>query len=328
MKQSMTSPATSPKISVIVATWNQADTIGRALNSILGQRTNFPYEIIIGEDASPDDTRRVCEEYAMRYPGVIRLMPSAPNKGVTRNYFDCLEAARGEYIADLAGDDHWTDMDKLQRQADFLDHHPEVVLVHTAWHTADAATGCEGSTILMSLPEVEDGHATVVRLLRHDKPLPLHLCTSLYHRKEAIEVYNTHREFMRSQLMEDLTLSCLLLEGRKVGYIPADTLAYTVGGEHSVCSPADATKKARFYLNSLDVTCVLAEMTDTPHRSLTDALKRLGHYTLSMAMLTGRPEDVRSVLAMCRRHGVSLPLKSYVKRMIFAVRHRIRGGIK
>ena len=319
----MTSSSSSPKVSVIVATWNQADSIGRALDSILGQRTDFPYEIIIGEDASPDDTRRVCEEYAARFPEKIRLMPPAPNKGVTRNYFDCLEAARGEYIADLAGDDRWTDMDKLQRQSEFLDRHPEVVLVHTAWHTADAATGREGSPIVQALPEEEDGHATVVRLLRHDKPLPLHLCTSLYRRKDALKVYNAHRDFMRTQLMEDLTLSCLLLEGKKVGYIPSDTLAYTVGGEHSVCTPADATKKARFYLNSLDVTCVLAEMTDTPRRSLTDALKRLGHYALSVAMLTGRPEDVRSVLAMCRRHKVSLPLKSYVKRMLFAVRSRV-----
>ena len=321
----MTLPTPSPKISVIVATWNQADTIGRALDSILGQRTAVPYEIIIGEDASPDDTRRVCEEYADRYPDIIRLMPPAPNNGVTRNYFDCLEAARGEYIADLAGDDRWTDMDKLQRQADFLDSHPEAVLVHTAWHTADAATGREGSPIYQSLPEIEDGHATVVRLLRHDKPHPLHMCTSLYRRKEAMEVYNSHRSFMRAQLMEDLTLSCLLLEGRNVGYIPADTLAYTVGGKNSVCSPADAIKKVRFYLNSLDVTCVLAEMTDTPRRSLVIALKHLAHYTLSLAMLTGRHEEVRSVLAMCRRHKVKLPLKSYAKRIIFAMSSKIRG---
>ena len=315
----------TPKVSVIVATWNQADTIGRALDSILAQRTDFPYEIIIGEDASPDDTRRVCEEYAERHPEVIRLMPAAPNKGVTRNYFDCLECARGEYIADLAGDDRWTDMTKLQQEADFLDRHPEVVLVHTAWHTCDASTGNEGNFISLSLPEVEAGYATVVRLLRHDKPLPLHLCTSLYRRKDALEVYNAHRDFMRAQLMEDLTLSCLLLEGRKVGYIPADTLAYTIGSENSVCAPADAVRAARFYRNSLDVTCVLAEMTDTPRRSLTDSLKRLAHYALSLAILTGRPEEVRSTLAMCRRHKVSLPLKSYLKRLLFAVRRRFRG---
>lgn len=314
-----------PKVSVIVATWNQASTIGRTLDSILGQHTDFPYEIIIGEDASPDDTRRVCEEYAERHPGVIRLMPAAPNKGVTRNYFDCLEAARGEYIADLAGDDYWTDMDKLKHQVAFLDNHPEVVLVHTAWHTIDVNTGQEGALNLQSLPEEEDGHATVVRLLRHDKPLPLHLCTSLYRREEALKVYSAHRDFMRAQLMEDITLSCLLLEGRKVGYIPADTLAYSVGGENSVCAPADAVKLARFYRNSLDVTCQLAEMTDTPRRSLTDALKRISHYALSVAILTGRLDEVQSTLAMCRRHKIRLTLKSHVKHILFSLRRRIKG---
>ena len=65
------------KISVIVTTYNQEDTIGRTLNSILAQKCHLPIEIIIGEDCSTDNTRSVCENYAQRYPHIIRLMPKA-----------------------------------------------------------------------------------------------------------------------------------------------------------------------------------------------------------------------------------------------------------
>ena len=96
----------NPKVSVIVICYNQRDTISRALDSVLAQE-DCDYEVIIGDDASADGTREVCEEYARRYPGRVRLMPAAPNKGVVDNYFDCFDAARGEYVADCAGDDYW-----------------------------------------------------------------------------------------------------------------------------------------------------------------------------------------------------------------------------
>lgn len=308
-----------PKVSVIVATYNQADIIGRALESIVAQQTDFAFEIVIGEDCSEDSTRRVCLDWQRRYPELIRLMPEAPNKGITANYFDCLEAARGEYIADLAGDDRWTRTDKLQMQADFLDLHPEVSLVHTAWCPVDAATGRPGDSVVMSFPEIEDGHSSVVRLLRHDKPQPVHLCTAMYRREDAMRVYGANREFLRSQMMEDLTLSCLLLEGSRAGYLPVETLAYSVGG-NTVCNPSNAVRMARFYRNSLDVTCRLARMTATPRRLLSSGLKRHAHYALSLAIATGRKDEVRSTLIVCRRHKIKMPARSYIKRAIFMLK--------
>lgn len=122
----------SISISVIVLTYNQAQTISQTLDSILAQQTNYLYEIIIGEDASPDDnTREICEQYVAKYPDIIRLLPVSPNKGVVRNYMDCLSIARGTYIAGCAGDDWWHDPLKIQVQADYLESHPEYGVVHT-----------------------------------------------------------------------------------------------------------------------------------------------------------------------------------------------------
>ena len=92
-------------ISVIVITYNQERTIGRTLDSILNQRCHLPLEIIIGEDASIDNTRKICETYAERFPKMVKLMEKAPNKGIVDNYFDCLLTCKGKFIADCAGDD-------------------------------------------------------------------------------------------------------------------------------------------------------------------------------------------------------------------------------
>ena len=76
-----------PLISVVVLCYNQENTIGRTLDSILNQKTKYSYEIIIGEDASPNDnTRAICEDYAAKYSDIIRLLPKESNKGVLKNY--------------------------------------------------------------------------------------------------------------------------------------------------------------------------------------------------------------------------------------------------
>ena len=103
-------------ISVVVCTYNQEDTIARTLDSILMQQCHVPYEIIIGEDCSTDHTRDICKSYAEKHPNVIRLIANKQNKGVLDNYFDCLLAAQGKYIADCAGDDFWTDPLKLEKE--------------------------------------------------------------------------------------------------------------------------------------------------------------------------------------------------------------------
>ena len=96
-------------ISVIVVTYNQENTIARTLDSILKQKDVQDLEIIIGEDHSSDNTRQICEMYALKYPSIIRLFSNSENKGIVRNYFDCLKECRGNYIADCAGDDFCID---------------------------------------------------------------------------------------------------------------------------------------------------------------------------------------------------------------------------
>jgi len=112
-------------VSVLIITFNHERYIGEALDSIITQRVNFDFEIVIGEDFSTDGTRYVCEKYAAEYPDLIRLLPSDKNYGAVENEVRTLRACMGKYIAMCEGDDFWIDRNKLQRQVDFLEANPD-----------------------------------------------------------------------------------------------------------------------------------------------------------------------------------------------------------
>lgn len=109
------------KVSIAMVTYRHERFLAQAIESVLNQRTNFDFELVIGDDASPDRTGAIAREYAARYPDKIRLEEQPVNVGLTRNLSRTIGACRGEYIAWLEGDDYWTSPEKLQRQADYLD---------------------------------------------------------------------------------------------------------------------------------------------------------------------------------------------------------------
>lgn len=117
-----------PKLSVILITYNHEKYIRKALDSVLSQVTDFPFEIVIGDDCSPDDTKNIIREYRDKYPDIIRIVHREKNTGrPTLNVYETTMKCRGDYLAYLEGDDYWTDSDKLQKQMDFLNEHPEYI---------------------------------------------------------------------------------------------------------------------------------------------------------------------------------------------------------
>ena len=121
----------TPSISVYMITFNQKEYIGRAIDSVLGQKTSFSFELVIGEDCSTDGTREIVLKYQKRYPDIIRVVTSKKNVGMHKNSVRTIEACRGKYIAFCEGDDYWHDLKKLQKQCQYLESHPECGLVHS-----------------------------------------------------------------------------------------------------------------------------------------------------------------------------------------------------
>lgn len=123
------------KVSVTILTYNQAQFIGRTIESALNQQTNFEYEILVGDDYSTDGAREIIADYEHQYPGKVKAVLHPHNLGQNGlfNTIETLKLAKGQYIAPLDGDDYWTDPLKLQKQVDFLDAHPDF---STCFHNA------------------------------------------------------------------------------------------------------------------------------------------------------------------------------------------------
>lgn len=121
--------STSPLATILVLTYNHGPYIRECLESLINQKTSFPFEILVGEDCSTDDTRHVVEDIATKHPDLIRAYLSPANMGAKRNSANLRANVKGTYVAYCEGDDYWHRNDKLQKQVDFLEAHPEVSLV-------------------------------------------------------------------------------------------------------------------------------------------------------------------------------------------------------
>lgn len=120
-----------PLVSVIMITYNHEKYIRDAIEGVLKQKRDFEVELIVAEDCSTDETRRIVREYQSLYPAFIRLLESDQNVGASANLMRAMRVARGRYLALCEGDDGWVVLDKLARQVTAMTNHPSVVLVST-----------------------------------------------------------------------------------------------------------------------------------------------------------------------------------------------------
>jgi len=114
-----------PVVSICCITYNHENFIRDAIEGFLLQKTEFPIEILIHDDASTDNTAAIVREYEEKHPDLIRAIYQTENrfsKGL-KNFPLLYNMARGKYIALCEGDDYWTDPLKLQKQFDFMESH-------------------------------------------------------------------------------------------------------------------------------------------------------------------------------------------------------------
>ncbi|WP_308992649.1 glycosyltransferase [Mariniflexile litorale] len=119
-------------VSIFMLTYNQEQFIAQTIESVLMQKTDFDYQLVIGEDCSTDTTRTICEKYALAHPTKIKLLPPLEkNIGLIANYMRTIKACDGKYIAICDGDDYWIDAYKLQKQVVFLENNTNFSIVYT-----------------------------------------------------------------------------------------------------------------------------------------------------------------------------------------------------
>ena len=110
------------QVSVCVFSYNHEKYISRTIDSILSQKTNFNFEIIVGDDFSTDLTRSILNKYQYNNPEIIVLNYNIDNLGGTKNWINTINLCKGKYVALIDGDDYFIDDLKLQKQHDLLEN--------------------------------------------------------------------------------------------------------------------------------------------------------------------------------------------------------------
>jgi glycosyltransferase involved in cell wall biosynthesis len=199
------------KVSVLVLTYNHEKYIAQALDTALMQKTNFEYEIIIAEDCSIDRTRSIVLDFQRRNPEKIRLVLPAKNLGChgNRAFAEAFELARGEYVALLDGDDYWISPTKLQKQADFLDVHPECTLCfHNAMRIYEDSSRAP-------FPQNFASQKQISALEDIWEQNFIAYCTPMFRK----DVLDTFPEWYYDLLCADWSLYILCAQYGKIGYI-------------------------------------------------------------------------------------------------------------
>lgn len=134
-----------PKVSVCVVTYNQEKYIRQCLQSIVDQKTDFYFEVIVSDDCSTDGTRSIISDFADKYK-FIKPVLRAHNIGAFENFIQTHNQARGEYVCHMDGDDYWLP-GKLQYQSGILDGNELIV---QCWTCAYVVT--ENNSVVKVFP--------------------------------------------------------------------------------------------------------------------------------------------------------------------------------
>ncbi len=186
-------------LSVCIRTFNQERYIVQALESVLDQKTLFPFEIIISDDHSTDGTLGILTDYVRRYPDRVRLIESESNIGGPRNLRRVIEASEAKYITCLDGDDYYLDKYKLQKQVEFLEENEKYsACFHNVMDISEKSSR-RSLFLPLDFPSVADARDVI------SKPwfLPIH---SVIMRREFISFPDWYETVMNDDFVVNLSV--------------------------------------------------------------------------------------------------------------------------
>ena len=243
-------------VSVKICTYNQEKWIRQTIESILAQKTEYPFEIIIGEDHGTDGTRTICQEYADKYENVI-LLPSERNIGIVANWINCIQHSRGKYIMGCAGDDYWHNPNKIQLQVDFMEAHPECVVCHTDIDVLHTTTNTISPNYNKSNNIIPPEGRIQQEILKGQEAIS---AVTMCMRKDVFDKYIPVQKYLELNFpREDWPTLLILSAHGDIRYLPISTATYRVGQEsitrssnyEKIIARAQKDKEMTEYLYSL-----------------------------------------------------------------------------
>jgi len=226
----------NPLVSVVIPSYNRAETVGQTIDSILLQQCNFEFEIVIGDDCSTDNVRTVLKTYQAKYPKQIKLLFHEKNIGLGANWATCVKHCRGKYIANCDNDDYWHNPDKLKLQVDFLEANLEYGVCHTDYRNHNRETG-----IITEIVVSNDTFDISLQKAIFSGKFRCCNATMMY-RKELMDKYLNLDDFIQNQFtLQDWNTWIILAKYTQFFCLPVSTATFGIETE-SITRPKEYDK--------------------------------------------------------------------------------------
>ena len=248
-----------PLISVAVITYNQQETVAQTLDSILMQKGDFDLELVIGEDCSSDNTWGICQNYAKRYPEIVRLLPNTHNLGIMANYARTVLACTGKFIGEIAGDDYYYDDHALAKQKEFLQQHPDYGFMAVNGYRYYVRRN-KMALGLSPLHPAENGDVKPFYFSENYKGGVYATPVGVMFRRSLLE-HVDFDEIIRRQLpVEDYPLQAIYSQYTKFGWLPDPLVVYRIYKESATFLSFDSPKYLSYHKGLMDTRRYLNEL--------------------------------------------------------------------
>ena len=269
---------TMPLVSICCTTYNHQDYIAKCLDSFVMQKTNFPFEILVHDDASTDNTAKIVREYELKYPHLFRCVYQSENQFYNQNALtDVLfKISMGKYIALCEGDDYWIDPLKLQKQVDFLESNPDYGMVHTDYHRYYTVTG---KWLHNRMHEAYKDNLDILSgnvlesFLSHKA---MAWTGTVCFRKEFFFRADFKKVANQNFLIGDLPMWCWIAAHSKIKYLDESTAVRQILAK-SMTQGGDLDEYLKLYNIELDIIKFFVKIFELNEKILTDA--KLLYYT-------------------------------------------------
>lgn len=217
----------SPLVSVIVCTYNQEKFIRQCLQSIVSQKANFDFEVLVGDDCSSDTTLRICLDFQKQYPKVFRVIYPSSNG---YNFIRLERQARGKYVAWCEGDDWWCDDGKLRKQVDVFRADPPVSICYTDFayyiNGQMSVPQCKNAGILNQVSSLtKKDYLTEAIFVRHGV---FPATASIMVKKELLQERYSDCLCAKRMFLSDYPLRTYMAQHGKVGWVTDCCVVYRV----------------------------------------------------------------------------------------------------
>ena len=279
---------TTPFVSIICTVFNKEPWLKKTIASFLAQKTEFPFEIILVDDASTDGSRKIIANYQDSHPDLIRAFYQDENLGIAKTWVTICKEARGQYIARCDGDDFWIDPLKLQKQVDLLASKPDC-----KWSNTDFDIYDEHGNFVS---KAGFANQTIPLADTYEKMLATRgftmASTWLVDRDLMIEV---NQELDLTTSDDTFNLQLELFQRTSLAYLNEATVAYTIN-QGSDSRPCDFRKLERRFHKLLQTQ--LTYLDKYPNADFKEMTKILLDRTNTYEIRLSKPMDSLSHIGM------------------------------